>query len=392
MTPGNAAILAVGTELTDGQVINSNAAQLSTWLLELKVQVIEHRSVPDDRVAMREAMRDLLDRAPILIVCGGLGPTADDFTREVLAEVANCELTWDQRSQQVWEQICARLRIRGVTPEANQKQQAWFPREAEIFPNAEGTAAGFALVDWRLGRPSYALALPGPPHEVKHLWQSQVRDHLASWIHRQKWAQAAELLQWRTLGRGEGSLDAELEPALKQWATDSQRPRLATGYRAHAPYVDLKIWLSPPWTREEVDAWMRARFGKLMIGQLESDIIEQVSRLCHGRRVWDRASKGRWLRRLMGASRTDSLHFEYHMCESEPPHWDFAIEYDPSSNRVSWRAQQGETKSALIPALAGAWPSERHGVWISEVAILLAAGEKLEQLQTQGYGASGSPI
>jgi hypothetical protein len=92
----------------------------------------------------------------------------------------------------------------------------------------------------------------------------------------------------------------------------------------------------------------------------------------------------------MGATQSDSLQFDYHMCESEPPKWDFAIEYDSSSARVIWRAHQGEGKSALVPALAGAWPSERHGVWISEIALLLAAGESLEQLQTQAFETSGS--
>jgi molybdenum cofactor synthesis domain-containing protein len=392
---GLAAILAIGTELTDGQVVNSNAASIANWLAELNVKVVEHRSVPDEREAMRSALRDLLDRVQVLVVCGGLGPTADDFTREVLAEVVDLQLVWDDRSDEIWLQIVERLQRRGVTPQENQKKQAWFPKGARIFPNQEGTAAGFALIDVPMNglsdHPRYVLALPGPPHEVAHLWKTRVRADLEAWIRKQGWPSNETLMVWRTLGRGEGSLDAELEPALSQWAGELRRPRPQTGYRAHAPYVDLKLWLNKPWQGAEVDAWMTARFGLWMIQQSEEQLIERVLTLCSSKRVWDRASSGRWLRRLLGASPprgrnvsspSNSIDFDYFMSETEPNGWDYAIEFDASTQRVSWRSQRGEMKSAQLPELAGLWPSERHGVWIAEVALLLAAGESLPQLQS----------
>lgn len=398
MNVGRAAILAIGTELTDGQVINSNAAIISTWLSEFNLRVIEHRCVPDERQAMRSALIELSRQAQLVVVCGGLGPTSDDFTRDVLAEVFACPLVWDERSEVAWRHISERLQSRGVTAQQNQRQQAWFPKGARIFPNREGTAAGFALVDVRANltaidsnssfESSYILALPGPPREVSHLWKMQIRADLETWVSEQNWLKKDELMVWRTLGRGEGSLDAELEPALREWADRLGRPRLKTGYRAHAPYVDLKIWISDPWSRGEIDAWMMERYGHLIIGLADTSLMERVLSLCASRRIWDQATGGRWLRRILDAWRgSESLNgvkspgFDYVLSESEPEKWDFSIQFDVSTRRVIWRSSEGEEKSAVLPALAGLWPSERQSVWIVEVALLLAAGEALSQLQ-----------
>ena len=90
-------ILAIGTELTDGQVLEKNAAWLASRLTEMGYRVLEHRTVSDDRSAIELAFADFLRSTDGVVVTGGLGPTSDDFTRHCLAAVLGRELIWDEK-------------------------------------------------------------------------------------------------------------------------------------------------------------------------------------------------------------------------------------------------------------------------------------------------------
>jgi len=90
-----AATLAVGTEVVDGQITDRNSGWISQMVSEAGVQVIEHRAVADDRQDISRALKELSERADLLFVTGGLGPTSDDFTRELISEVFNKPLEFD---------------------------------------------------------------------------------------------------------------------------------------------------------------------------------------------------------------------------------------------------------------------------------------------------------
>src|SRR4051794_7715109 len=116
---GKASILAVGTELTTGQVTNRNAAWISEQLVHLGVEVVLHETVPDDRHGIRRALDHCAGLSQFIFVTGGLGPTTDDFTREIIAEWLGQPL---QFHEEIWKQVSTRLTDLGV-PVAESNRQ-----------------------------------------------------------------------------------------------------------------------------------------------------------------------------------------------------------------------------------------------------------------------------
>ncbi|MEM9372256.1 MAG: CinA family nicotinamide mononucleotide deamidase-related protein [Planctomycetota bacterium] len=157
--PDTLAILAIGDELTSGQRVDTNSALIASKAEALGVLTVEHRTAPDDFEQMIGAIGDLCAKASVLVVTGGLGPTADDLTRQALARVLGDELVLD-------EDALAELRGwfagRGRDmPEAN-KVQAMRPTSAEMLENPNGTAPGLsAQVNG-----ARVFCLPGPPREM----------------------------------------------------------------------------------------------------------------------------------------------------------------------------------------------------------------------------------
>lgn len=233
-----AATLAVGTEVTDGQITDRNSATISVSLVKAGVKVIEHRSVADDRADIERALVDLAARVDLLFVTGGLGPTSDDFTREVLAACFGLPLEFHEES---WRQIQAKFAARGLKISSTQKQQCYYPRNSRVLDNPAGTANGFTFdvsggaigaTDRRKVR---IHALPGPPAEVAAVWERNLRDEIEALVP----ASAREQLRiYRCIGQGEGAL-ADLVEAVVAGSG------LRVGYRAHVPYVEVKIWTDP---------------------------------------------------------------------------------------------------------------------------------------------------
>ena len=137
-----ASILAIGTELTTGQIINKNAATISEKLKAAGVVITTHLTVPDDRPLILEALKFLEPKSDLLFITGGLGPTSDDFTRDVISEWCGSKMKFDETS---WAHIQERLSTRGFNVREMQKQQCYFPENSKILFNAEGTAHGFKL-------------------------------------------------------------------------------------------------------------------------------------------------------------------------------------------------------------------------------------------------------
>lgn len=227
-----AATLAVGTEITDGQIVDRNSGWISALLSEAGLLVVEHRSVADDREDIRRALRELAERSDFLFVTGGLGPTSDDFTRELIAEVFARPLEFDPGS---WEHVSRQLLSRGLVVREIQRQQCFFPRGSRIFTNSAGTANAFAFEAELNGKTIQVYALPGPPVEIAAVW----KDHVATEIERVAPPESRERLAiFRVLGRGESQVAEVVEGVV-------QGSGLRVGYRAHAPYVEVKIWYAP---------------------------------------------------------------------------------------------------------------------------------------------------
>lgn len=160
------AIISVGTELLFGQIVNTNTVYLSDQLNLLGVDVLFHHSVGDNPQRLKEVLEIALKESSLVITTGGLGPTQDDLTKEVVAEVMHDSLVLHQPSMDRIDDAFNRM---GRNMTENNKKQAWMPSRATIFENLEGTAPGFALEE--NGRT--VICLPGPPREMKSMFEKQ---------------------------------------------------------------------------------------------------------------------------------------------------------------------------------------------------------------------------
>ena len=169
----SAAVLSIGTEITRGEIVNTNAAWLSTELTSAGFSVGAVEAVPDEIEAIIEALRRLGSVHRILVVTGGLGPTTDDLTALAAARATGAELARDESTLLA---IRRRLEARGLTMNPSNEKQADVPAGAEILPNPHGTAPGFALP---IGSGT-AFFLPGVPKEMKPMFTEMVMPRIRS--------------------------------------------------------------------------------------------------------------------------------------------------------------------------------------------------------------------
>jgi len=163
-----AEIISVGSELTSGQNLDTNSQWLSRRLAEIGISVGWHTTVADDLDDNITAFQIASERAGLVLITGGLGPTQDDLTREALAKLAGVELIFHPPSFEHIQQLFARRHR--VMPERN-RVQAMFPAGAEPIPNPHGTAPGI----WMKIGPCTLAAMPGVPTEMYAMFESQVK-------------------------------------------------------------------------------------------------------------------------------------------------------------------------------------------------------------------------
>ena len=161
-------LISVGTELLLGNIVNTNARYLSEKCAMLGLSVYYQTTVGDNRDRMAGVIKAALDRADMIILSGGLGPTEDDITKEVCAEVMGCGLVEDPSVKAHLEEWY-KLRMKSELPDSNWGQ-ALVPEGATVFENNNGTAPGLAIEkDGKI-----AILLPGPPGEMYPMFEEQV--------------------------------------------------------------------------------------------------------------------------------------------------------------------------------------------------------------------------
>ena len=270
-----ASILAIGTELTTGQILNKNATNLSQKLKNLGVGISVHLTVPDHRQIILDSLKFLesqLDNdRDLLFVTGGLGPTSDDFTRDVLADWSGVEMKFDQKS---WDSVVERLSSRGFKVREMQKQQCFFPANAKILINSEGTANGYRFV----AKNKVVYVLPGPPREIEAIWNSHIAGELSE---KTKNLERQITHAWDTIGVGESEVAFAVEEALKQRPAD-----LEIGYRVHLPYVEVKLsYLSAE--KEKWAPWIKKTENVLQSITVSRDFSDIVGNVCEKIRALD---------------------------------------------------------------------------------------------------------
>jgi len=160
-------VLAIGTELLLGQIVDTNSSWIGEQLSAAGIDTCEHRKVGDNLGRMVTCLRELLDRADAVIVCGGIGPTPDDVTREAIAEVMGVEL---ERREELVEQIARIFGGRGRPMPENNLRQADVPKGGDVIPNPIGTAPGLRC---EVGD-KVVYAVPGVPYEMTEMVMNSV--------------------------------------------------------------------------------------------------------------------------------------------------------------------------------------------------------------------------
>lgn len=167
-------LISVGTEILLGNIVNTNAAYLAEKCALLGCSLYHQSVIGDNEERMEEAIRQAVDRSDIVILTGGLGPTKDDLTKEVAARVFGRELYMDEHSRQRIEEYFQKIKSRKVTE--NNWKQAMVPEGAIVIDNDNGTAPGLIIEDKE--RKKAAILIPGPPNEMKPMFEKDVAPYL----------------------------------------------------------------------------------------------------------------------------------------------------------------------------------------------------------------------
>jgi competence/damage-inducible protein CinA-like protein len=168
----NIELVTIGTELLLGFTVDTNGAEIARALAEQGIQVLRRVSVPDRPDAIRTAVAEALQRTGAVLTTGGLGPTRDDMTKKVVAELYGAALEFDES---VWANLLERFARLQRTPVASNRSQAEVPRGAVVLRNRWGTAPGL----WLEGSPGLTIMLPGVPQEMRKLLHHEVMPRLA---------------------------------------------------------------------------------------------------------------------------------------------------------------------------------------------------------------------
>lgn len=175
MKQRSAEILCIGTEILMGDIINTNAAYIAKELAGLGINVYHQSVVGDNPQRLKESLALAFSRADIVITTGGLGPTYDDLSKETIAAYFNRKLVMDEESLHAIE--CHFLRLNRVMTD-NNKKQAMMPEGCVIFANHNGTAPGCAIEGEGEQQGKTAIMLPGPPREMKPMFEQGVKPFL----------------------------------------------------------------------------------------------------------------------------------------------------------------------------------------------------------------------
>jgi nicotinamide-nucleotide amidase len=258
-------ILAVGTELLLGQIVNSNASAIGSALAERGLDAHFQQVVGDNLGRIATAIETALDRSDALVITGGIGPTQDDMTREALAQVTGQELVFSEDyAGQLREWWARRGR---EMPESNLRQ-AYYPEGAEMLPNPRGTAPGLMIRhDEKL-----IFCVPGVPAEMEYLMANEVLPRLTA-------ESGTEHVIASVLLRSWGRPESEVAEILDDLYTGSVNPSLA--FLASNSEIKIRITAKAPNTEEAktliepMELEVRSRLGESIFGT-DDETIERI--------------------------------------------------------------------------------------------------------------------
>ncbi len=261
-------VINTGTEILLGDVLNTHLTFLARAIFPLGLRVDRQLTVPDGS-AIADALRENLERAELIFVTGGLGPTTDDITREITAKLFGLDLVADPDLEKT---ITHRLTSRGIRLTNRILRQAQVPRGATVLANENGSAPGLYLpADLGGSGSPHLFLLPGPPRELQPMFEQAALPILERIVGSRL---ALGCCTYRIVGMGESYVE---EAVGEDLLTISG---LELGYCARMGEVDLRI-IGSAETLARADAIVRAKIGASILGtsgeKLETVIVSQMS-------------------------------------------------------------------------------------------------------------------
>lgn len=266
-------VLAVGTELLLGQIIDSNSAWIGEQLAAHGIDSLVQVKVGDNVGRIAKMLRRMLDDSDAVIMCGGLGPTHDDLTREAIAAVLGVDLVLDDVVADVIRDLFA---SRGRRMPDNNLRQAMVPGGAAVIPQTRGTAPGLICPITIDGVDKVVFAVPGVPHEMFDMFERGILPELKNRAGDPSVIASRTLLTW---GESESGLNERLDEVIAELeqAGNPTLAFLASGWNglkvrltAKAASLDDCNAVLDPW-----DARLRAELGELVFGA-DDESIESV--------------------------------------------------------------------------------------------------------------------
>jgi nicotinamide-nucleotide amidase len=263
----NVVILSTGNELTTGKVVDTNSATIADRLFSIGLQVVAVLKIGDDREKLLWALDQARQLGDLIIGTGGLGPTADDLTTEMVAAFLGRKLEQDEA---IAEALKKRFESRGLAWTPNNLKQAQFPQGAVIIPNPTGTAPGFSVP---IGQEKTLVWLSGVPQEMTIMLQETV----IPWITRQRGVEQQFLAcTFKIYGLTESKLDEMLKPL-------DPGPYAKLSFRAHYPDLSLRLIIDGGPEQEPLFTRLRNQISEILgthvYAQSEATLEEVVGQL-----------------------------------------------------------------------------------------------------------------
>ncbi|WP_032122927.1 competence/damage-inducible protein A [Clostridium amazonitimonense] len=262
-----AEIIAVGTELLLGDILNTNAQFLSKELAALGVEVYHQTVIGDNEDRLLDAFKEAFKRCDMVITSGGLGPTQDDITKEIAAKFLGKELILNEEALKDIENY---FNITGRKMSESNKKQAYFPKEDIILKNNNGTAPG-AIMKGKNGE--IIIVLPGPPREIIPMFKEEVVPFLKTITDSTLYSKVIRLF-----GIGESSMAEEIKDILESQNNPTVAP--------YAKEMDVTLRITAKAKDEEeardiikpVENKIKERLGEYIYGEGEDTLEEVVAR------------------------------------------------------------------------------------------------------------------
>jgi nicotinamide-nucleotide amidase len=252
-----------GSELMLGRVLNTHQQWLCRQLADMGYVVSRQVAVPDTGIDIRAAVSEALARADLVITTGGLGPTSDDITRELIAEMLGKELS---ENAQVLAHISQFFEVRKRRMPERTRVQALVPQGAQVLANPNGTAPGLAMHvqpnPFRAGATSWLVMLPGPPRELRPMFKDAVVPLLRRVLPREA---AFVCRTLRATGIGESIVEERISGPLQPLV----KAGLALGYCARPGQVDVRLAA-------------QTENGESLVRQAETIVRDQLARYLYG--------------------------------------------------------------------------------------------------------------